>query len=81
MFTKDGIHTLAHIAIVDSMCANLLPQSYTIQRFVAFNVTHAKERTYCDQHPTNRFFSLATEIFGCLHKQADVFLYKCANAI
>ncbi len=32
-------------------------------------------------HPTNAFFFLVIEIFGCLHKQANVFLEDCANAI
>jgi len=81
VLTKDGIRTLADVVIGDSMCANLLPRSCTTQRFVAFNITHAKERNYYDQHPNDRFLSLTIEVFGCLHKQVDVFLYKFANAI
>ncbi len=51
------------------------------QRFVASNVVQAKEQSYCDQHPTDQSLSLAMEVFGCLHKQADVFLQNFANAI
>jgi hypothetical protein len=31
------------------------------------------------QNPTNQFLPLAIEVFGCLHKQADVFLHNCVN--
>jgi hypothetical protein len=41
----------------------------------------AKEMSYRNQHPTNQFLPLAIEIFGCLHKHADVFLPNCTNAI
>jgi hypothetical protein len=44
-------------------------------------VAQAKETNYFNQHPTDQFFPLAIEIFGRLHKQADVFLDNCANAI
>jgi hypothetical protein len=73
MFTKDGIHTLVNIVIANPMWANLLPRTYTIQRFVASNVAQAPKRRYCDQHPINQFLPLVIEVFGYLHKQADVF--------
>jgi len=44
-------------------------------------VVQAKETNYFNRHPTDQFFPLAIEIFGRLHKQADVFLDNCANAI
>jgi hypothetical protein len=47
---------------------NLLPQSYTTQGFVVSNVAQAKEWSYHDRHPTDQFFPLAIEVFGCLHK-------------
>jgi len=47
----------------------------------ASNTTQAKEKNYCNQHPTNQFFPLAIEVFGCLHKHANVFLHDYANAI
>jgi len=81
VFTKDGICILIDIVIVDPMRANIFLRSFTTQRFVAFDVIQTKERNYYDQHPTNRFLSLAIEVFGCLHKQANVLLHKCANAI
>jgi hypothetical protein len=46
MLTKDGIHTLANVIIVDLMWANLLPRSYATQGFVASNVVQAKEISY-----------------------------------
>jgi hypothetical protein len=58
------------------MFVDLPPQSCTIQRFATSNATQAKERSYCDQHPTNQFFPLANEVFKCLHKQAYVFLHN-----
>jgi hypothetical protein len=81
VFTKDGICILTDVVIVDPMCANIFFQSFTTQRFVAFDVIQTKERNYYDQQPTDRFLSLAIEVFGCLRKQANVFLHKCANAI
>jgi hypothetical protein len=51
VLTKEGIHTLVDVVIVDPTQIDLLPQSYTIQRFVASNVIQAKERNYRSQHP------------------------------
>jgi len=78
---KHGIHTLVNIVIVDPTRAILFPQSYATQGFIASNVAQAKERSYHNQHPTDQFLPLAIEIFGCLHKQIDVFLHDCVNAI
>jgi len=46
MLTKDGIHTLANVIIIDVMWANLLARSYATQGFVASNVVQAKEISY-----------------------------------
>jgi hypothetical protein len=81
MFTKDGICTVAGVIIANPTRANLLPQSYTIQGFVASNAVQAKEMNYCNQHPTNQFLPLVTKLFGCLHKHVDVFLHDCANVV
>jgi hypothetical protein len=48
---------------------------------VTFDVAQAKERSHCNQHPIDQFLPLVMEVFGCLHKQIDVFLHNCANAI
>jgi hypothetical protein len=48
MFTKYGICTLSDIVIADLMWLDLLPWSCTTQRFVAFDATQAKERSYCN---------------------------------
>ncbi len=81
MFTKDNIHTLADVVIVDPTRAYLFPQSCAIQGFVVLDATQVKEKKYYNRHPTNQFLPLAIEIFGHLHKQVDVFLHDCANAI
>jgi hypothetical protein len=39
------------------------------------------ERSYHNWHPTNQFLPFAIEVFGCLHKHANVFLHDCVNAI
>jgi hypothetical protein len=44
-------------------------------------VVQAKERSYHERHPTDQFLPLIMEVFGCLHKQVDLFLHNCANAI
>jgi hypothetical protein len=51
---------------------DLLLRSYATQGFVAFEVVRTKEKSHCDQHPTNQFFLLTIEVIGCLDKQADV---------
>jgi hypothetical protein len=79
--TKNGIRTLIYIVIANSMHVNLLPQSCIIQRFVTSNVTQVKEKSYHDQHPIDQFFPSTIEIFGCLHKQANVFLHNYVNVI
>jgi hypothetical protein len=43
VFTKDGIHTLVDIVIVDLTRADLLPRSCATQGFVVFDVAQAKE--------------------------------------
>jgi hypothetical protein len=60
---------------------DLFPQPYTIQRFVASDATQTKEKNYCDWQPIDQFVPLVIKVFGCLHKQVDVFLHNCANAI
>jgi hypothetical protein len=65
----------------DPMQVDLFSQSYTTQGFATYNATQVIEWNYCDWHPTNQFFPLVVEVFGCLHKQADMFLHNCANAI
>jgi hypothetical protein len=45
------------------------------------DAAQAKEMSYHNQHSINQFLSLAIEVFGCLHKYADVFLHDCVDAI
>jgi hypothetical protein len=81
MLTKNGVYTLTNIVIVNQTCVNLLLQFCTTQRFVTSDVAQAKEMSYHDRHPTNQFFPLAIEIFGCLQKCVNMFLHNCANAM
>ncbi len=81
MFTKDGIHTLVKIVIADPTQMDLLPRSCATQGFVASDVAQVKEWSYHDQHLVDQFLPFAMEVFGCLHKQTDVFLHNCAHAI
>jgi hypothetical protein len=48
---------------------------------VTSNAAQTKKKSYYDQHPTSQFFLLTIEVFGCLHKQVNVFLHDYANAI
>jgi hypothetical protein len=81
VLTKNGIWTLANIVIADPTQADLLPRSCTIQGLTTFDITQAKEKNYHNRHLIDQFLYLAIEVFGCLHKHANVFLHDCANAI
>jgi hypothetical protein len=52
---------------------NLVPQYCVTQGFIAFNATQAKKWNYHDRHPVDQFLPLAIQVFGCLHKQVNVF--------
>jgi hypothetical protein len=79
--TKNDIHTLANVVIVDPTQMDLLPQFFTIQGFVVSNAVQTKERSYHNRHPINQFFPIVIEVFGCLHEHVDMFLHDCGNAI
>jgi hypothetical protein len=68
VLTKDDICTLVDVVIVDPTQVNLLFQSYATPRFVTSNATQAQKKNYCDSHPIDQFFPLATKVFECLHK-------------
>jgi hypothetical protein len=51
MLTKDGIHTLVDVIIIDPTRANLLPSSCEAQRFATFDVVQAKEKSYMTNTP------------------------------
>jgi hypothetical protein len=51
MFTKDGIHTLVDVIIIDPTRMNLFPSSCEAQRFVAFDASQAKEKSYMTNTP------------------------------
>jgi hypothetical protein len=56
VFTKNKIHTLVDVVIVDLMRAYLLLQSYTTQRFTTSNVAQVKKKNYNNQHPHQSIF-------------------------
>ncbi len=81
MLTKNDIHTLVDVVILNPTKANLLPRSCTIQGFIVSSAIQVKERNYHNQHPTNQFLPLSNKVFGYLHKHANMFLHNYANAI
>ncbi len=46
MFTKDDIHTLVNVVVVDLTRVDL--SSCVTQRFVTFNAAQVENRNYCD---------------------------------
>ncbi len=78
MFTKDDIHTLADVVIVDPTQVNLFPQFCTTQGFATSSAAQTKEKSYQNWHPTNQLFPLTIDVFGYLHKHVDVFLHDHA---
>jgi len=60
---------------------DFFPWFCTTQKFVALDATQGKERSYYNWHHTDQFLPLVIEVFGCLHKHANVFLHDCANVI
>jgi hypothetical protein len=63
------------------MNVDLFPRFCTTQGFATSNVVQAKKMSYYNQRPNEQFLLLAIEVFGCLHKHANVFLHECANPI
>jgi hypothetical protein len=81
VFTKNGICTLVDVVINNPMHVDLFFWSCPTQEFVTFNTTQTQEMTYYNRHLIDQLLFLVIEVFGCLHKQIDVFLQDCANAI
>jgi hypothetical protein len=81
VLTKDDIHTFIDVVITDPTWTNSLPRSCPTQGFIVFDVTQAKKQRYHEWHLSDQFLPLVMKIFGCLHKQVDVFLHNYANAI
>jgi hypothetical protein len=51
MLTKDGIHTLVDVIIIDPTRANLLPSSCEAQIFAAIDAVQAKAKSYMTNTP------------------------------
>jgi hypothetical protein len=81
VFTKDDIHILVDIFIVDSTWSYLRSQSCTTQGFATSDVAQVKENNYCNQHLINEIFPVTIEIFDYLHKHGDAFLHNSTNVI
>jgi hypothetical protein len=50
VLTKDDIHTLVDVVIIDPTQMDLFPRFYTTIGFDAFDAAQAKERSYYDRH-------------------------------
>jgi hypothetical protein len=81
VLTKDNIRTLVNVVITDPTQANLFFRFCTTKGFVAFDATQTKKWNYCNEHNVDQFIPLTMEIFQCLHKQVDMLLHNCPNAI
>ncbi len=81
MVTKDGIRTLTNVVIVNPTHGNFVSLIMHNSRITTSNAVQTIKKNYHDQHHTNQFLPLAIEVFGCSHKQADVFLHDCADVI
>jgi hypothetical protein len=81
VFIIYDIHILGDVVITDPTWVDLLIWSCAIQGFIAFHAIQAKERNYCNQHPTEQFLLLTIEVYGVLQKHIDVLLHDYANAI
>ncbi len=81
VLTKNDIRTLINILIANPTQADLFPRFYAIKGFATFDVAQVKKQSYHDQHLVDQFLPLVVKVFGCLHKQVDLFLHNCANVI
>jgi hypothetical protein len=63
----DGIHALTHVIINNLIQVDLVSHVAFFCGVAAIVVAQRKERLYCDHYPTNMFFLLAIEFFGCFH--------------
>ncbi len=61
--------------------ANLVSHVTLFHGVVVTLVVQVKEGLYCDYYPTDVFFLLAIEVFGCFHQQADNYVHQCANMV
>jgi hypothetical protein len=68
MLLVDGICTVINVVIANLIRTNLVPCVITSCEVVTMVVILAKEELYHDWHPLDVFFTLAIEIFGCLHQ-------------
>ncbi len=74
----DGIHTLAHVVIVDPTWTNLVSWVVLVRGMATTLATHVKEGLYHDCYPTYVFLFLtmkffAIKVFGCLQQHVDNF--------
>jgi hypothetical protein len=77
VLTKDGIYTLTNVVIVDLMWVDLLPDLAQFKYLSPSMQLKTKKKGVIttDTPPIN--FPLAIELYGYLHKHADVFTLLC----
>jgi hypothetical protein len=80
MLLIDCIHTSIDLVIVNPTWVDLILQVVFCHMVAMTMVSHAK-LFYYDWHSTYAFFPLVIKVFGCLHQQANNFLYQCANMV
>jgi hypothetical protein len=68
MLITNGICTIDEVVIADPTRVDLFLQFCTTQRFATCDAIQIKERSYHNQHPTDKFLLLTIEVFECLHK-------------
>lgn len=59
--------------LIKPTCTNLFPPSCFTWRFIILKITHAKEKSYHDQHSIYLFFPFIIEVLKCCVKKQMIF--------
>jgi hypothetical protein len=63
----DGIHMLANVVIADPTQTYFVSQVAVSCGVTVLVMVQVKKGLHCDHYPTNMFFLLAINVFGCFH--------------
>lgn len=77
---QHGIRMLANIIIIDPI-EHMWFHKQLYLMVLLLQLLLMLISLYHDQYPTNQFFPLAIEVFGCLYQKVDNFLHWCANMV
>jgi hypothetical protein len=75
VLTKNGIRTLVDISLSTQHEQICYPDLTQLKDLLL------RKGAIATNTPTYQFLPLTIDVFGCLHKHANVFLHDCANAI